>query len=56
MDLEKKQEKERKEMEREAQKKFKMQQQNARNVVRDKVEQKKGFFSKAWSRLKSYFS
>ncbi|XP_052678854.1 uncharacterized protein LOC128159711 isoform X2 [Crassostrea angulata] len=55
MDLEKNKENKRREMERDAHEKFKMQQRNARNVVRDEVEQKKGFFSRAWSRLKSYF-
>lgn len=56
MDLEKKQEEDRREMERKAQEKFKIQQRNARNVVREEVEQEKGFFSRAWSHLKSYFS
>uniref|UniRef100_A0A8W8LYT0 AIG1-type G domain-containing protein n=1 Tax=Magallana gigas TaxID=29159 RepID=A0A8W8LYT0_MAGGI len=56
MDLEKKQKEDRREMERKAQEKFKIQQRNARNVVREEVEQEKGFFSRAWSHLKSYFS
>lgn len=56
MDLEKKQEEERMEMERKAQEKFTVQKRNARNVVREEVEQETGFFSRAWGHLKSYFS
>lgn len=35
---------------------FQSQKQNARNAVREEVEQEKGFFSWAWSRIRSLFT